>query len=297
MTHFKTGVHTIEFKTSKPLKLDNLPPKYEGAVRYPETTRPKHYILTLPKVYGVPEYSNPAETQRDIEEAFTAFSDMGAGYPTTTRIDFRFDDHDGAYADHLQPMTVLVNLIAAISGIYDRRISRLDANDVKTSIRCMPEDKDRTTKYGVEYYDKFEQRGDSEYGNARLELRRLNLSNESVPFVVKEWRDMLKSINKSKYVAMLEAHVRSLYTTKQDDETVTEFIKRMRCKLIAYEEWSALHKITGKRANHYERLPPLPKWADVKAFIDDLTAQLDEVLEQPSSSFQRPKQVSNEMPF
>lgn len=297
MTAFKTGVHTIEFKTLKPLKLDDLPPKYKGAVRYPEKTKPKHYILTLPKIYGVPEYSSPAETQRDIEDAFTVFSNMGVGYPTTTRLDFRFDDHDGVYADHLQLMTILVNLIAAISGIYNRRISRLDANDVKTSIRCMPEDKDHTTKYGVEYYDKFDQRGNDEHGNARLELRRLNMCNESVSFIVREWRDMLRSINKRKYLAMLEAHARSLCMTKRDDETMIEFIKRIRCKLIAYEEWSVLHKIIGKHANHYERLPFLPKWADMKSFIDDLIAQLDEALEQPCSSSQQPKQVTNELPF
>ena len=296
MTQFQTGVHTIEFKTPKPLKLEALPPQYDGAVR-PEKGKPRHYILTLPKVYGVPEYSSPAETQQDIEEAFTAFADMGAGYPTTTRIDYRFDDHSGTYADHLQLMTVLVNLVAAISGIYNRRVSRLDENDVKTSIRCMPDDNDRTSKYGVEYYDKYDQRGNSEHGNARLELRRLNMANESVTFIVKEWRDMLQSITKGKYLAMLDAHARSLYTTKQEDETATEFINRTRGNLIAYEEWNAIHKAAGKQTNHYERLPPLPKWTDVKLFLDDLTAQLDEVLAQSHSSPQHPEKVLNSMPF
>lgn len=99
------------------------------------------------------------------------------------------------------------------------------------------------------------------------------------------------------YLAMLEAHARSLYSTKQDDETATAFIKRTRSKFIAYEEWNIVHKINGKHSNHYDKAAHLPKWAEVKSFIDDLTAQLDEALNQPQTSSFHPNSVMNELPF
>lgn len=294
MNTFKTGVHTIEFQTAKYLRLSDLPEKYSGAVSQVDGMR---YKLTLPKVQGVSEYSSPADTQRDIEEAFAAFSNMDVGYPKTTRIDFRLDDHEGAYVDHLQLMTVLVNIIAAMGDIYDRRVFYTDGNHVITSVRCMPDKKDKDARYGVEYYDKPKQAKTDEYGNARLELRRLNMENERVQFVIKEWSDMLKSITKRKYLAVLEAHAQSMFASKPAGETVEAFIKRARDMMIAREEWNIVCRLIGKRPNHYERLPSLPRWEDVKPFIDDLTAQLDEALSQPHSSSQHPKQVTNELPF
>lgn len=290
MTAFRTGVHTIEFKTTEYLKTTELPTAYRNAL---EPLGSMRYKMNMTKLPGTKEYDTPADTQRAIREAFTMFASMGAGYPQTTRIDFRFDDHEGTYAQHLPMMTVLVNLIAHHSGIYDRRISRLDENDVKTSIRCMPEDTDHTTRYGIEYYDKLDQRGNAEHGNARLELRRVNMEGESVQFIVKEWRDILQSITRAKYLAMLEEHARSLHSTRQDGETATAFVRRMRSKLIAYEEQTKLYKISGKTANHYYE--GLPKWEQVKEFIDDLTAQLDEALAQPESEHHQT--VVNELPF
>lgn len=293
MTAFKTGVHTIEFRTPQRLDLDSLPQMYKGAVWIKEG----RYVLTIPKIRGMPEYSTPADTQKAIEEAFTEFVNMGAGYPKVTRIDYRFDDHDGAYSDHLQRMTVLVNLIAHESGIYDRRVFYADGNDAKTSVRCMPHSDDHSTRYGIEYYDKLKEHGSAEHGKARLEFRRLNMEGETVQCILREWRNMLQSITRRKYISMLEAHARSLHNTKQDSETAAEFIKRTRSKLIAYEEWNIIHKISGKHSNHYDKAAHLPKWAEVKSFIDDLTAQLDEALNQPQTSSFHPDSVMNELPF
>jgi len=296
VTSFKTGVHTIEFRTTDYLKLSKLPPAYAGAVR-PEGTKLKHYILTLPKIQGVPEYSFPENTQEDIKNAFKTFANMDAGYPTTTRIDYRFDDYSGVYADHLPLMTVLINLIAFHSGIYDRRVFYTDGNHIITSVRCMPDKKDEETKYGAEYYDKPKQAKTDEYGNARLELRRVNMNGETVQYTVKEWREMLQSVTRKKYMSMLEAHAQMLYSTKQEGEMETEFIRRMRNNLIAYEEWNIIHKICGKNSNHYEKAAHLPKWVEVKAFIDDLTAQLDKALNQPQASAFHHDSVKDELPF
>ena len=243
------------------------------------------------------EYNSPADAQKAIEDAFRIFVDMGAGYPKITRIDYRLDDHDGTYADNLPLMTLLVNLIAYRSGIYDRRVSYTDGKGVTTSVRCMPDDKDEITRYGAEYYDKPKQAKTDKYGNARLELRRLNLSNESVPFIVKEWRDLLQSITKKEYLSMLEAHAQALHSTRQDGETATEFIRKTRGKLIGYEEWNILHKVVGKHTNHYGNAAHLPKWSEMKAFIDDLTAQLSEALNQPQVSTFHPNLLLNELPF
>lgn len=296
MTAFKTGVHTIEFQTTNYLKLPDLPEEYSGAVN-PVESKTKRYKLTLPKVHGVPEYSNPADTQRDIEESLTEFANMGAGYPKVTRIDYRFDDHDGAYADNLQLMTVLVNLIAHEGGIYDRRVFYTDGNHDITSVRCMPDKHDDTAKYGVEYYDKPKQAKTDEYGNARLEFRRLNMEGETVAYVLREWRDMLKSITRMKYLEMLKAHAYALCGTMLEGETATEFIRRTRSKLIAYEEWNIIHKMIGKHPNHYDKAAHLPKWAEAKAFIDDLTAQLDEAIVQPPTGSFHPDSVTNKLPF
>lgn len=296
MTDFRTGVHTIEFQTSKYLKLSDLPEKYSNAIS-PVESKNKRYKLSLPKVHGVPEYSNPADTQQDIEEAFTEFANMGAGCPKMTRIDYRFDDYSGVYADNLQLMTVLVNLIAHKGGIYDRRVFYTDGNHVITSVRCMPDKKDDKAKYGVEYYDKPKQAKTDEYGNARFELRRLNMEGETVAYVLREWRDMFKTITRKDYLAMLEAHAQSLCAIKQDRETATRFVKRMRCMLIGYEEWHKLCKLNGKHTKDYDKLPALPKWENIKPFIDNLTAQLDKELDQPLTDSITRKQVTNELPF
>ena len=294
MLKFKTGVHTIEFKTTNYLKLSELPPAYENAIK-PEGK--KRYRLNVTKLPRMQEYNSPADTQNAINEAFAALADMGAGYPQTTRIDYRLDDHEGTYVDGLSLMTVLVNLIAYRSGIYDRRVFYTDGNGVTTSTRCMPDDKDKTTQYGAEYYDKPKQAKTDEYGNARLELRRLNMEGETVQFVLREWLDMLKSITKKEYIAMLEAHARSLHSTRQDEESATEFIRKMRGKLIAYEEWNIIHKISGKHSNHYDQAAHLPKWAEVKTFIDDLTAQLHGALAQPKTISFHPESVMKPEPF
>ena len=297
MTTFKTGVHTIEFKTKDYLRLSELPPAYVSAIR-PEGKKSKHYILTLPKIQDVPEYSAPADTQEYIKTAFITFANMDAGYPQATRIDYRFDDHDGKYVDHLPLMTVLVNLIAYESRIYDRRVFYTDGNHVTTSVRCMPDRKDDATKYGAEYYDKPKQAKTNEYGNARLELRRLNMNGETVQYVVKEWRDILQLITRRKYLAMLEAHAQSLCGTKQDSETTSEFFKRTKCQLIAQEEWNVFCKLNGKHSNHHrENVGHLPAWKNTKRLIDALTTQLDKDLAQPLSNSFHPNPVKQEMPF
>ena len=292
MMHFKTGVHTIEFKTTNYLKLSELPPAYENAIK-PEGKR--RYRLNVTKLPRMQEYSSPADTQKAINEAFTAIANEFSEYPTMTRVDYRLDDHEGTYADGLPLMTVLVNLIAYHSGIYDRRVFYTDGNGVTTSVRCMPDDKDKSTQYGAEYYDKPKQAKTDEYGKARFELRRLNMEGGSVQYVVKEWRDLLQSITKKEYLAMLEAHARSLHELRQDGETSGAFVRRVRCKLIAHEEQTKLYRISGKATNHYYE--GMPKWEQVKKLIDAITAQLDEALALPQSITNHRQPGVNELPF
>lgn len=293
MTAFRTGVHTIEFQTTNYLRLSDLPEKYADAIK-PEGK--KRYRLNVAKIRGAAEYSHPAETQKVMEEAFTTFADMGAGYCKTTRVDFRFDDHERTYADNLPLMTVLVNLIAHESGIYDRRVFYADGNGIITSVRCMPDKEDHDTLYGVEYYDKPKQAKTDEYGNARLELRRVNMSGETVPFIVKEWRLLLARITEKKYHAMLEDHAAALYSTKQDGETPTQFMRRMRYMMIAREEEGKLFRISGKTPNHYYG-GNLPDWKQVKAFVDSLSMQLDTALIQPKTGAFITKRCADDLPF
>jgi len=292
MTAFKTGVHTIEFQTTSPLITAKLPGNYRNAIRIEGGNK---YRLNVAKIPCVPEYGNPSDTQAAIEEAFAVFSDIGAGHCKTTRIDYRLDDHDGTYADNLPLMTVLINLIAYIGGIYDRRVFYSDGNDIKTSVRCMPESKDHSARYGVEYYDKLKEEGNAKRGNARLEFRRLNMNGETVQCAVREWRDLLQSITKKEYLAMLEEHARSLHALRQDGETATEFVKRVRRKMIAYEEQTKLYRISGKAKNHYYE--GLPRWEQVREFIGGIIAQLDEALAQPLTVSSTTKTVMDELPF
>ena len=294
MTAFKTGVHTIEFQTTNQLNLSRLPSEYREAIK-PEGF--KRYRMNVTKLPDMQEYASPADTQEAIRTAFAVFAEKDAGHAEITRVDYRFDDHTGQYGDHIQLMTILVNLIAQYSGIYDRRVFYTDGNQTITSVRCMPHDNDHSTKYGAEYYDKPRQSKTDRYGNARLELRRLNMEGGLVQYVVKEWRDLLRLITKKEYLAMLEAHARSLHGTRQNGEMATEFIRRTRGNLIAYEEWNILNKMVGKHSNHYDYVAHLPKWEQVKKFLEDLTAQLDEALNQPPTNSFHPNSVTDTMPF
>lgn len=292
MTKFFTGVHTIEFQTANQLRLSALPEEYRKAIKPEGSNR---YRLTLPKLPDVPEYPNPADAQEIIKAAYTTFADVGAGHCTTTRIDYRLDDHEGTYAENLPLMTVMVNLIAYVGGIYDRRVFFTDGNGVITSVRCMPDEKDGSSRYGVEYYDKPRQAKTDEYGNARLELRRLNMEGETVPCIVREWRDMLAGITKRTYLDMLEEHAKALHTTRQDGETAAKFVKRVRCRLIAYEEQTKIYRVSGKSKNHYYK--GLPEWGQVQAFIGDVIAQLDEALAQQTTATFTTKRCDDDFPF
>lgn len=70
MTAFRTGVHTIEFKTTEYLKTTELPTAYRNAL---EPLGSMRYKMNMTKLPGTKEYDTPADTQRAIREAFTMF--------------------------------------------------------------------------------------------------------------------------------------------------------------------------------------------------------------------------------
>lgn len=149
------------------------------------------------------EYNSIDKTQTTIDDALRIFYEAGSGCTRITRIDYRLDNYNDPYEKELDLMTVLVYLIAHKNGLFNRRIHYTDGEGITTSVRAMPDKDDHSARWGIEYYDKAQQKRTTQYGNARLELRALNRQGETVSYVVKEWRDMLQSITRRDYQAML----------------------------------------------------------------------------------------------
>lgn len=268
MLQYSTGVHTIEIQAMEQISLASLPTQYRAAIK-PEGG--KRYRLTIPRLPDMGEYNGVQATQEALERALEELSKTG-GYCKVTRIDYRLDDHRNAYADMLPMMRVLVNLTAFAVGMQSRVASFADNVGEITSIRCMPED-GKTGEYGVEYYDKERQKGTQEYGRARLELRRMNLSGESVQGVLREWGDILRQIDKQTFESMLEAHSRAILQRKKEGESAREFIRRVKPDIIAAREEGIILKRTGTQRNHYQ-CTDLPKWEDVKAQLDVIISHI-----------------------
>ena len=260
MNRIRSGVHTVEIQTPKPIPFDQLSEEYRAAIKPEGTCRYRVNVARLP---GMDEYNGVRETQTAIDEALSTVKEIGAGHGKVTRIDYRFDDHVHEYVHNLPVMTVVVYLLAYTGGIFDRRIIYTDGERRITSVRAMPDKDDHFALYGVEYYDKENQKKTRQYGRARLELRRLNLQGESVAGVVKEWRDKLSAINRETYRNMLSERADILLSRSRD-------IRSIRPQLIAREEEGILLRKIGTTQNHYY-CQHLPRWADVKAAIDEVT--------------------------
>ena len=263
MNHYKSGVHTVEIQTAKSIPFDQLPEEYRAAIKAEGACRYRVNVVRLP---GMDEYNGIRETQTAIDETLSTVAEIGAGRGKVTRIDYRFDDHVHEYAHNLPVMTVLVYLLAYEGSIFDRRMIFMDGEGQITSVRAMPDKDDHSALYGVEYYDKERQKKTRQYGRARLELRRLNLQGESVAGVVKEWLDRLSAINRESYRNMLTERTDILLSRSRD-------IREIRPQLIAREEEGILLRRMGTAQNHY-RCQHLPRWADVKAAIDDMMSCL-----------------------
>lgn len=148
MNHYKSGIHTVEIQTAKPIPFDKLPEEYRTAIKAEGACRYRVNIARLP---GMGEYNGIHETQTAIDEALSTVSEIGAGHGGVTRIDYRIDDHDHEYAHNLPVMTVLVYLLAYEGGIFDRRMIYTDGEGQVTSVRAMPDKDDHNALYGVEY--------------------------------------------------------------------------------------------------------------------------------------------------
>lgn len=115
------------------------------------------------------------------------------------------------------------------------------------------------------------------YGNARLEFRALNRQGETVSYAVKEWRDMLQSITRKDYQAMLTDRASRLLQSRLQGESPTDFMKRIRPRIIAREEEGILLNLMHHSRSHYY-CKTLPNWNALAAHISNVEDHLNQSL-------------------
>ncbi len=221
------------------------------------------------------EYNDAASTQEAMNTALEACVDIGGERATVTRIDYRIDRYDAPYRQDLPLMRALVFLLAYRCGLSDRLITVYDAwTGEVSSVRAMPDEKDAGALVGIEYYDKAKQKRTSAYGQGRLELRRLNLHGETLPYVLDEWRRALSGITRDAYREAAEKHARQLYALKKPDEKRGSFLRRNLHLFFVRNEENEIFKLEGIREVKHAICKNLPCWEEIEPLCEDILSCL-----------------------
>ena len=138
----------------------------------------------------------------------------------------------------------------------------------------MPDDRDEQAVYGIEYYDKRYQRGNAENGNARLELRSLNMHGGSVTDALNSWKMLLSGVTRDDYMDMLKIHASSLKHEYSYGENCESFMKRMMPMLIGREEEYMLRRLIGSKT-HKRKGTGLTGWRDIQAHLSEIIGHID----------------------
>lgn len=271
---YRTGVHTVEIKTSKYINDRELFQPVKG----------KRYKLNVEARASWPCYQTIDRTEQILHDVLEEIGECDTG--RITRADYRLDSYTTSYEEALPLMTALVNVVAYQTGQMNRVQYTAHEADRKThSVRCMPDEHDDKARFGIEFYDKAYQRGDETHGKARLELRSLNLQGGNLKDTMKAWETLLKSIDRSTYLNTLHLHAQKLATGYKQNECKESFIRRMIPCIIGREEEALLRKIIGSSSNK-RQCSSLPRWSDIRGMIREI---IQSVGDSPES--RRKKQI------
>lgn len=249
MHEYQTGVHTAELTFEKGgwIEFESLPHEYRGGI---ESIERGKYKLKIPRLPGLEEYNDAKATQGAIAKALEVYTDASGNQGKITRIDYRLDDYMRDYEEEFAVMRALVVVMAYKHGMQDRLHQMTNpATGKRLSIRYMPDEgvTQNAPLYGVEYYNKPAQSGTNQYGNARLELRMMNLNGESVQDVLNGWRQALTSIKRQDYLEVMKDCAKHLSTRRTADERTRDFSRRVVRDMIGKEEEGYLYALEGKK--------------------------------------------------
>ena len=196
--------------------------------------------------------------------------------PTFTNKDcYRLENRDASYEEELPIMQAVVHLIAYQTGLTDRiQYDSHGAAQIIHSVRCIPDENDKSSLFGVEFYDESYLHKDEEYGKARLELRSLNMNGESVAQALGRWKKLILSINRTVYMDMLHAHAVELAGTRAPNERAESFVRRVLPVLIGREEEHMLRQLIGSGTNRRQGAF-LPGWREVQWKLSKIASQIE----------------------
>lgn len=260
---YRTGIHTVEIKTSRYINDRELLHPIIG----------KRYKLNVEARDEWRRYQTPAYTDRIIHDVLEEIGEQDMGM--LMRADYRLDNYTTSYEDELCLMRAIVHIIAHKTNQTNRiQYTAHDAAIITHSIRCMPDDRDEQAMYGIEYYDKRYQRGNAENGNARLELRSLNMHGGSVTDALNSWKMLLSGVTRDDYMDMLKIHASSLKHEYSYGENCESFMKRMMPMLIGREEEFMLRRLIGSKT-HKRKGTDLTGWRDIQDHLVEIIRHID----------------------
>lgn len=196
--------------------------------------------------------------------------------PTFTHKDYcKLENRDATYEEELPVMQAVVHLIAYQAGQTDRiQYESHGAAHVIHNVRCMPDENDKSSLFGVEFYDESYLHKDKEIGKARLELRSPNMNEESVVQALDRWKKLILSINRTVYMDMLHAHAVELSGTRVPNERAESFVRRVLPVLIGREEEHMLRQLIGSGTNNRQGAF-LPGWREVQWKLSKIASQIE----------------------
>lgn len=275
MNAYRTGVHTAELTFDKGgwIEYESLPKEYRSGIEAIDSGR---YKLKIPRLPGLEEYNDIKTTQDAIDKALTVYTDTSGTSGRITRIDYRLDDYKRSYEEEFAVMRALIVVIAYKHGMQDRLHQMTNpATGERLSIRYMPDENTDGLQmlHGAEFYNKPAQSGTNQYGNARLELRMMNLNGESVQDVLNKWEQTLTSIKRRDYLEVMKDCARHLFASRMQDERMRDFSRRVARDMIGKEEERYLYALAGKELDK-EGLCSHPTYSEVREKIKQIQIAL-----------------------
>lgn len=275
MNEYKTGVHTAELTFDKGgwIAFESLPNEYRAAI---EPIARGRYKLKIPRLPGLEEYNGVNTTQTAINQAVRKCIDTNGNHGRITRIDYRLDDYVRNYEQEFAIMRAITVVMAYKHGMQERLHQLTNpATGERLSIRYMPDEDvcGTDTLFGMEYYNKPVQSGTNKYGNARLELRMMNLQDGSVRDVLNSWKQTMRSIRRQDYLDVMQTCAEHLYKHRNADEHMRLFIRGVARDLIGKEEEGHLYQLEGKKLRK-AGLCQHPTYSEVRDRIKEIAAAL-----------------------
>lgn len=272
MTAYKTGVHTVELTTNEAIDIRAQPPEYKAAI---DILGKGVYKVNVARLPGMQEYSPLEREQRALNDMLEAYRDENGDKGRITRIDYRLDNHDTPYQHEYDLMCAFVHVMAYRYGMTDRLYETTRRfTQTKLNVRFMP-GKDEDGTRGVEYYNKAEQKQTTQYGFARLEFRRMNLTGgETIADVLRAWRTEIKAVTHADYMDMLRDASQALLLSLPTGKPLGSGLRQVRNQLIGKEQERIVRQLAGGAMKHRPLHGDLPDWKQLKVFMKTIVKSL-----------------------